>query len=274
MKLRIFLAVLLVAGAWVAGRALTNRGGGEGVVGNALADVKAGERVINESYKLAAGARVEVTSIHGNVNVVTIDGDTAEVHIVTDASDTRDLEKHKITVEGSGDRLVVRGEDNGGGGGGFWRWVAGRRGGRVSHRVELRVPRSVELRATGIHGDLTVGALEGALRLAGIHGNVEVARAAGQANVAGIHGNVTVGLANLSGDGVKVSGVHGQVEFRLAAGLNADVSVSGIHGSVNVDHPAVKVEQDERHNFEAQVGTGGAPIRVSGVHGNVALTRG
>lgn len=273
MKLRIFLAVLLVAGAWVAGRALTNRGGGgEVAVGGAADAVKGGERVVNESFKLAAGARVEVTRIHGNVNVVTVDGDTAEVRIVTDASDTRDLGRHKITVEGSGNRLIVRGEDNGGGGG-FWRWAAGRRG-RVSHRVELRVPRSVELHAAGIHGDLTVGALEGALHLTGVHGNVEAARATGQAELSGIHGNVAVGLADLSGDGVSLTGVHGQVEFRLAAGLNADVSVSGIHGSVSIDNPGVTVEQDERHHFEAKVGAGGPPINVSGVHGNVSLTRG
>jgi hypothetical protein len=272
MKLRIFLAVLLVAGAWVAGRALTNRGGGgKATAGSAAAAVKGGGRVVNESYKLAAGARVEVSRIHGNVNVVTIDGDTAEVHIVTDASDTRDLGRHKITVEGSGDRLVVRGEDNGGGG--FWRWAAGR-GGRVSHRVELRVPRSVALHADGIHGDLTVGALEGPLQLTGVHGNVEVARAAGQAELSGIHGNVAVGLADLSGGGVQVSGVHGEIEFRLAADLNADVSVSGIHGSVKVNNPDVTVGQDERHHFEAKVGAGGAPINVSGVHGNVSLTRG
>ncbi|MCA1614229.1 MAG: hypothetical protein LC800_08835 [Acidobacteria bacterium] len=271
MRLRIFFAVLLVAGAWVAGRALTNRGGGESAVESASADVKAGERVINDSYKLSAGASVEVTSIHGDVRIVTVDGDTAEVHIVTDASDSRDLERHKIKVEGSGDRLVVRGENNSGGG--FWRWIAGRSG-RVSHRVELRVPRRVELRASGIHGDLTVGALEGTLKLSGVHGTVEVARAAGQVSLAGIHGNVTVGLTNLSGDGVRVSGVHGQIEFRLASDLNADVSVSGLHGSVNVENPGVTVEQDERHHFEGRVGAGGVPIRVSGVHGNVALTRG
>ena len=190
---------------------------------------------------------------------------------MTEASDTRDLKRHQITVEASGDRLVVRGENNNRGG--FWRWVAGRSS-RVSHRVELRVPRRVELRASGIHGDLTVGALEGALKLSGVHGNVEVARAAGQVNLSGVHGNVKVGLATLSGDGVRVSGVHGEIEFRLAADVNADVSVSGIHGSVNVDNPAVTVEQDEHHSFEGRVGAGGAPIRVSGVHGNVALTRG
>ena len=269
MKLRIFFALLLVAGAWVAGRALTNRGAGS-AADYAPAEVKAGERVINDSYKLAAGARVEVSGIHGPVRIVTVDGDTAEVHIVTDASDARDLERHKIKVEGSSDRLVVRGADNGGGG--FWRWIAGRKG-SVSHRVELRLPRRVELRASGIHGDVTVGALEGALKLSGVHGNVEVARAAGQASLSGIHGNVTVGLAALTGEGVRVSGVHGQIEFRLAADVNADVSVHGIHGSVNVDNPSVTVEEDEHHNFEGRVGTGGAPIRVSGVHGDVALTR-
>jgi hypothetical protein len=269
MKLRIFFAVLLVAGAWVAGRAFTNRGGGGDA--NFAADVKAGERVVNDSYKLSAGARVEVTGIHGPVQIATVEGDTAEVHIVTESSDARDLESNKIVVEASGDRLVVRGESNNRGG--FWRWMAGGTS-RVSHRVELRVPRRVELRASGIHGDLTVGALEGPLKLTGVHGNVEVARAAGQASINGIHGNVTVGLASLSGEGVRVSGVHGEIEFRLASDVNADLSVNAIHGSVYVQNPAVTVEQDEHNNFEGRVGTGGTPISVTGVHGNVALTRG
>jgi hypothetical protein len=100
MKLRIFFAVLLVAGAWVAGRALTNRGGGGGEAEFA-ADVKAGERVVNDSYKLSPGARVEVTGIHGNVRIATAVGDTAEVHVVTESGDARDLERNKIMVEAS-----------------------------------------------------------------------------------------------------------------------------------------------------------------------------
>jgi hypothetical protein len=51
------------------------------------------------------------------------------------------------------------------------------------------------------------------------------------------------------------------------------VSVNGLHGSVNVDNPRVTVEEDENRRFEGRVGTGGSPVRVSGVHGDVTLAR-
>lgn len=273
MKLRIFFAVLLVAGAWVAGRALASRGGVSGAVESASAEVRAGQRVINDSYKLAPGARVEVSGINGPVTVATTDGDTAEIHVVSDAADTRDLEKYRIVVEQAGDRLVVRGE--GRKKHSVLGWLLGRRsGGSVEHRVELKVPRRVDLRASGINGKLTVGALEGAVKISGVNGPVDVARAGGRAEVSGVNGPVTVGLASLAGDGVKVSGINGPVELRLAPDVNADVSVSGLHGSVSVDDPRVTIDEQEHSNFEGRVGAGGTPIRVSGIHGNVTLARG
>ena len=57
---------------------------------------------INQTYQLPAGARVEVSSIRGPVEIATADGATAEVRIIRSARTRADLEYHKIEVEQSG----------------------------------------------------------------------------------------------------------------------------------------------------------------------------
>ena len=63
----------------------------------------------NQTYQLAAGARVEVSSIRGSVKITNADGPTAEVRIIRSARTRADLEYHKIEVEQTGNSLVVRG---------------------------------------------------------------------------------------------------------------------------------------------------------------------
>jgi hypothetical protein len=49
--------------------------------------------------------------------------------------------------------------------------------------------------------------------------------------------------------------------------------VTGINGSVNADMPNVSVLGTvSRNNFNARIGSGGAPINVSGVNGRVRLS--
>src|SRR5215467_12987818 len=63
----------------------------------------------NQTYQLAPGARVEVSSIRGPVEIVTGETTTAEVRIIRTARTRADLEYHKIVVEQVGNSLVVRG---------------------------------------------------------------------------------------------------------------------------------------------------------------------
>ena len=53
----------------------------------------------NQTYQLAPGARVEVSSIRGPVEIVNGDGATAVVQIIRSARTRADLEYHKIAVE-------------------------------------------------------------------------------------------------------------------------------------------------------------------------------
>ncbi|MCA1632402.1 MAG: hypothetical protein LC785_01925 [Acidobacteria bacterium] len=279
MKLKIFVAVLAVAIAWFAGRQFYRVAGQNEVAGGdaqtVAEQIKAGEQTVNASQTLDAGARVEVSGINGPVDIMTTEGNVAEIHIENSVSDARDLDAHKITIDRAADRLVVRGENKNGGGLGLLRWLIGRGGSSttVRQRVVLKVPRRVEVVARGINGALRVGELEGAVRVSGINGEVTVARAAGRADFSGINGNVTFAVAHIEDAGVRVSGVNGNIELRLDREVNADVRVGGLNGSVDYDLKNVTVEDGgENHSrFVARIGAGGAPIRMSGISGNIRL---
>jgi hypothetical protein len=278
MKLKILVAVLAVVVAWFAGRQFYRAAGQNAVAGGdaqtVAENIKAGEQVINDSQALDPGARVEVSGINGAVDIMTTDGNVAEIHIENNVSDARDLDSHRITVDRAADHIVVRGENKSGGGLGVLRWLVGRGGGSARQRVVLKVPRRVDVAARSINGALRVGELDGAVRVSGVNGEVTVARAAGRAEFSGVNGNVTFAVARLEDAGVRVSGVNGNIELRLDEDANADVRVGGLNGRVDYDLKNVTVEDgggENRSRFVARIGAGGAPIRMSGISGNIHL---
>jgi hypothetical protein len=283
MKLKISIAVLLVAAALAAGRAYFGGGAGqprqpaegravagESGPGSGHVAEEGGATVqrISETYRLAPGAKVEVRGINGPVEIAAGDGDAAEVRVEARADDARALERGRITVEGARDRLVVRGPSNGGGG--FLSWLTGR-GGRARHDVKLLLPRGVELGANGINGRLRVGELGGALEVSGVNGGVEAALAAGGAEVSGVNGSVSLSLSGVGEGGVQVSGVNGHVELLFAPTVNADLDVSGLNGRVSNELRNATVEEQSRARFHARVGAGGPRVNLSGINGGVTL---
>jgi hypothetical protein len=256
MKFRIFVAVILVgvaalAGRWV-NRAVTPSG-------------TATREETRQSFRLDAGARVEVGFINGTVEVKTAETDTAEVHIVRTAESPEALEYNRVTVEGSPSSLVIRGER---GGGGFWNWVSG--GGRARQEVTLVLPRRVELDASHVNGALSVGEVEGSVAVAHVNGRVEVAQSAGRSEVSHVNGGVRLGVTRLGEDGMDVSHVNGNIELRFRQTANADVEVERQNGGLSVNVPNLTMqERISRSHSRLRFGAGGAPVHVSHVNGNI-----
>ena len=275
MKLKIFVAALAVVFAWFAGHHFYHAGhvlhANSGDAQTSAEGTGAGEQIVNDSYALAPGARVEVTGINGPVEIITTESGIAEIHVENRVGDVRDLEYHKINVTHGADFLTVRGENRRRGGLGFLRWLVGRGGGGkgARQRVVLKVPRRVEVAARGINGEVRIGEVEGAVRVSGVNGEVTVARASGDAQFSGVNGNITFGVSNPADEGVRVSGVNGNIVLRLARDVNADVRLSGFNGEVDYDLRDVTVEDAARSKWVARIGAGGPLIRMSGIQGNI-----
>jgi osmotically-inducible protein OsmY len=222
---------------------------------------------INQTFELSNGARVEVSGINGTVEIQTSNSNSAEVHIVRSANNRADLEFHKIVIERTANRLVVRGEKEN-----ERKWNG--RGHELRQRVMMKIPRQVDLTASGINGRATVGAIDGPVKLSGINGKVDVEQARGYTDISGINGRVSVTIAGLGERGIHVSGINGGVELRFAEDLNADLDVSGVNGAVNTDVSNVTIQGKlDRSNFKAKIGEGGSPISISAVNGRVRLSR-
>ena len=276
MKLKIFIVLVAVVLAWVAGRAM--KSGGQNIVASvqeqmqgghddAAAPSGASERRVNESYELADGAKVVVQGINGPVTVEAVDGNTAEVHVTSTAGNMGDLNENQITVEHTETSLVVRGK--GSHGWGFWKWLRG--GGEARHNVVLKLPRNVDLATRGTNGKVIIGEMEGPVQVSGVNGRVEIGGASGLAEVNGVNGGVTLTITELGKDGARVNGINGGVELRLGSNVNADLNLNGINGSITVEAPNVEVQEQKRSKLRARVGTGGANIKANGINGSVRI---
>jgi hypothetical protein len=258
---------------------------------------------INQKFQLAAGAKVEVSSIRGHVDIGNSDSDVAEVQVIRSARTRADLEYHKIEVEHSGNSLVVRGiqepEDR------------RHQNIQVNHQVILKLPRRIDLTVNSISGHLKAGDVDGEIKVTSISGNASVGNVGGKLYVKSISGSLDAGeigadarvnsisgnvrlnqvngsvdvtsvsgtlnarLVNLSPQGIHIKSVSGSVEIGFSSDVNADFSAEGVSGQVYLDVPNVvrDAETTRAPNVRARIGAGGTPIEISSVSGNIRVTR-
>ena len=257
MKGRIFVVVILVIAAAFAGRWVTR---------TRNSSAMSNKEETRQSFRLDAGARVEVRGINGSVEINTSETNAADVHIVRTASSADDLEYNRIFVEQTSSGLVVRGESSKHG---FWRWLWGG-GGQVRQQVTMNLPRRIELLTKGVNGPVRVGEVDGSVEVEGINGRVEVAQASGHSEIKGINGTVKFSVAQLGAEGMDIKGVNGNIEIRLKQNINADIEVKGNNGNLSLNVPNVTMQERENHsNMRARLGAGGSPIDIKGVNGNI-----
>ena len=257
----------------------------------------------NQTYQLAPGARVEVSSISGSVKISNSETGTAEVQIIRTARTRADLEYYKIEVQQTGNSLVVRG--------GIHEPDERRNNIQVNHQVILKLPRRIDLsvssisgsvrvgdvdgpvQASSISGSANIGNVAGKLRLSSVSGSVEVGNVGADARVSSVSGNVGLGQVNdsldvssvsggvkatlisLSPRGIHIKSVSGSVEIGFMSDVNADFNAENISGQVYLNVPNVSRESEEKSTtVRARIGAGGTPITISSVSGNIRLTRG
>jgi hypothetical protein len=256
-----------------------------------------------QTFRLAPGARIEVSSIRGPVEIETANIEAAEVHIVRSANNRNDLEQYKIAIESTPQSLTIQGEQRQrNSGSGF--------GPDVRHHVMLRLPRHVDLSINSIGGDvrigdvggqllvssvsgsLAAGTVDGLVRVRSVSGGVNIGRAnqveitsvsksvrieqaVGSINVSGVTGNVWANISKLGQRGIEINSVSGNVELRFTGELNAQLSTNSISGKLSLDVPNVSVQsRPSATSIRAVIGKGGPAISINGVSSTVRLAQG
>lgn len=255
---------------------------------NAYGTQSAGEfderEEINRSFTLSRGARVEVSSISGSVEIRTSEGNRAEVHIVRMAPNREDFLLRKFTIQHTPNSLIVRAEDE--------RQDRANRQVQIRERVVLELPRQIELavnsisgpvivgsvagpmQASSISGPLTIGNVGDAVKLSSISGSVRLGSVTGHLTASSVSGSLSVAVTRLDRRGIQLSSISGPVELRFEDELNADLDVTNISGRVQLDVPNVTLQRAANgSNVKARIGSGGVPISMSSISGSVRLER-
>jgi hypothetical protein len=271
---RVLIVVILVIAAAAVGLWRSHggvRAGFSKAVGMSNEDAQGEARdEVRKSFVLQPGARLEVEGINGKVEIQTSDTKTAEVYLLRTAKDSESLSRREVTIEQTASGLVVRGKETRHAG--IWEHLFGS---NPKEELTIRAPRQIALALKGINGRVTTGDIDGTIEAKGINGNVELGQASESAEINGINGRVVVSLKQLGERGARLNGINGGIELRLANGLNADLTARGMNGSVRSEIPDVTVDKEEYgHGYSAHIGSGGAPITLAGINGNVRLTRG
>ena len=270
---RVAIVVILVIGAAVLGLWRSNGGVRQGLsraVG-AADDSSQGEArdEIRKSFELQPGARLEVQGINGKVEIQTSDTKTAEVYVLRTGKSRDALSRREVIIEQTATGLLIKGKSARHIG--FWEHIFGK---NPEEQVTIKAPRDIALALKGINGRVTAGDIEGSLEAKGINGHVDIGWTTESAEISGINGNISVALDKLGERGARLSGINGGIELKFGSDLNADLTAKGMNGNVRSEIPDVTVNKAEYgSNYTARIGSGGAPITISGINGNVRLTR-
>lgn len=272
---RVLIVVVLIVGAAVLGLWRSQGGVRQGLTRavGASSDDSQGEvrDEIRKNFELQPGARIEVQGVNGSVDVQTSDSKTTEVYVLRTAKNRDALSRRELTVEQTANGLLIKGCEARHRG--FWEHLFGGRS--PNEQVTIKAPRQIALALKGVNGRVTSGDIDGPVEIKGVNGKIELGQTSGSAEISGVNGRISIGLKSLDGRGARLSGVNGGIELRLANGLNADLTARGMNGNVRSEIAEVTVDkEDYGRNYSARIGTGGAPITISGINGNVRLTRG
>lgn len=231
---------------------------------------------------LAAGSRVRLHNLNGDITVTGGSGDKVEIVGVTRGTrGARDEVTIEVVETANGivacsihKRSDMECDEDGLHGN-------NRRRGRdrdddwedASIDMQVRVPRAMVVSAGSVSGDISVTGLEGRVRASSVSGKVRAMQLrATEVEAHSVSGDVNVGIDALTGPGdLEFHSVSGNVTVTLPANTNADLSMHSVSGELDSDFPLTLTGRTRRSNIEARIGVGGRNLEVRTVSGDVRI---
>lgn len=227
---------------------------------------------IRRKFQLDAEPSMGVYNINGTLTVETADTNTAEILVVRSAKTREDLENYrKVKIEQQREgRLIVSIEND--------RKSLFSALGKIPEgrqRVVLKIPRKINFETFGVSGNVTLGEIIGRLELRDINGQIKASRIAGVTEFGNVNGGIEATFAPLNGKGIEVFDVNGNVDLHFEGEVNAELDAWGINGKLNPDLPSVQApsEEQRRGRLKARIGSGGTPIKLGDINGNINLLK-
>ena len=230
--------------------------------------------------RIAAGKRLEVKGVNGDVRAVLASGAEAVVNATKHArrSDPDDV---KIEVVETDDGITICAvyptpprarQENSCEPGDSWR--SNTDNNDVTVDFEVQVPAGVEFNGQTVNGQMSAEGLKGDVRASSVNGSVRVSTT-GLAEASTVNGSVyaEMGRANWNND-LEFSTVNGGITLILPAKLDTDVRATTVNGEIESDYPMTIQGRIGPRRLRGTIGAGGRGLTLSTVNGEIRLKKG
>jgi DUF4097 and DUF4098 domain-containing protein YvlB len=221
----------------------------------------------DQSYALDHDGSVGLENINGDVTIEVWDRAEVRVYAIKRASSQERLDKLRIDVDVSGDRLAVDTD-----------YPSSRDLGFADHHghseVEytLTVPRSITIDEVElVNGDLVVDGVLGGVEADTVNGSVVVRNAAGELEIETVNGRIEAELGPDAVDEVSMSSVNGAIDVFISG--SAEIRAETVNGSIRNDL-GIEVHKGKYvgSSMRGSVGGGGPIIDLDTVNGAITVS--
>jgi DUF4097 and DUF4098 domain-containing protein YvlB len=229
---------------------------------------------------LAAGDRLEISNINGNVDVTHATGRVAEV-TVTKTVKRGDGSMVKAIMEESGsgmrvctiylynnpDRRSCDGDNSGN------HSNHGRNNAEVEMHYVVHVPAGARLDVSDVNGNVTVTGAGDDSKIETVNGDVTF-DGAGASSLETVNGKVVGTFSRAAWEGtMNVETVNGSVDLTFPAEFSAELSGETVNGSIRTDFPITIDKGWGPKSFKGRIGAGGHALRIETVNGEIVLRK-
>jgi hypothetical protein len=144
-----------------------------------------------------------------------------------------------------------------------------------SASFRLDVPADADLDLESGNGGLSLTGVSGRARLATVNGGIHLDRVGGKVHGTTTNGglHVTLSGSEWEGDGLDVTTTNGGVHLEIPAGYNARLEASTVNGGIHSDLPGAGERGRRGNRIEADLGRGGATLRLATTNGGLHVER-
>jgi hypothetical protein len=222
------------------------------------------------SYKLGAGARLEIINVNGKITAEATNGDTIEIRAERIAKATTDeaakdlLSKIEMREEPGDGRVRIE--------------VRPPRMRSSGHEIKwtVKVPKGVSVDLRTANGGVILSGLQGDVRARATNGGIKGSGIVSTNVDASVtNGGVEIELANAPSTGtIELESVNGGVVLRLPSESKADVTARCVNGGISIDGLALEIVGEQtRRKVEGRLNGGGARVSLETTNGGVRISR-
>lgn len=229
--------------------------------------------------RIAAGKRLEVKGVSGDVRAVLASGAEAVVNARKHGRRS-DPDEVKIDVVESDDGITICAvyptpprarEENSCEAGDHWHSSTDNND--VTVDFEVQVPAGVVFNGQTVNGEMSAEGLKGDVKASTVNGSVRVSTT-GLAEASTVNGSVyaEMGRANWN-DELEFSTVNGGITLILPGKLDTEIRASTVNGDIETDYPLMISGRFGPRRLRGTIGAGGRTLNLTTVNGEIRLKK-